>query len=42
YDLTDNVMYVANARGTNEQGPLEAYKRQFVKVDLNIEFARQR
>ncbi|CAF1996258.1 unnamed protein product [Rotaria magnacalcarata] len=42
YDLTDNVMYVANARGTNEQGPLEAYKRQFVRVDLNIEFARQR
>ncbi|CAF3637461.1 unnamed protein product [Rotaria sordida] len=40
YDLTDNIMYVANARGTNETGPLEAYQRQFVKIDLNIEFAR--
>jgi hypothetical protein len=42
YDLTDNVMYVANARGTNETGPLEAYSRQFVKVDLNVEFSRTR
>ncbi|CAF0778657.1 unnamed protein product [Adineta steineri] len=42
YDLTDNIMYVANARGTNEQGPMEAYKRQFVKVDLNVEFVRTR
>jgi hypothetical protein len=42
YDLTDNIMYVANARGTNETGPLEAYSRQFVKVDLNVEFSRTR
>ena len=41
YDLTDNIMYVANARGTNEHGPLEAYNRQFVKIDLNTEFARK-
>lgn len=40
YDLTDNIMYVANARGSNETGPFEAYKRQFVKIDLNVEFAR--
>ncbi|CAF0846202.1 unnamed protein product [Adineta steineri] len=40
YDLTDMIMYVSNARGTNETGPLEAYQRQFVKIDLNIEFAR--
>jgi hypothetical protein len=40
YDLTDNIMYVANARATNETGPFEAYKRQFVKMDLNVEFAR--
>jgi len=40
YDLTDNIMYVANARRANATGPLEAYKRQFVKVDLNIEFSR--
>jgi len=42
YDLTDNLMYVANARGANETGPLEAYQRQFVKLDLNVEYARQR
>jgi isopenicillin-N N-acyltransferase like protein len=42
FDLTDNVMYVANARGTNEHGPLEAYQRQFFKLDLNVEFARSR
>ncbi|CAF1168844.1 unnamed protein product, partial [Adineta ricciae] len=40
YDLTDTVMYVSNARGTNETGPLEAYQRQFVKIDLKVEFAR--
>lgn len=40
YDLTDTVMYVANARRTNGTGPLEAYNRQFVKVDLKVEFAR--
>jgi hypothetical protein len=40
YDLTDTIMYVANARATNETGPLEAYDRQFVKIDLKVEFAR--
>jgi len=40
YDLTDSILYVANARATNETGPLEAYQRQFVKIDLNVEFAR--
>lgn len=40
YDLTDNIMYVANARASNETGPFEAYHRQFVKIDLNVEFAR--
>ncbi|CAF0748336.1 unnamed protein product [Didymodactylos carnosus] len=42
YDLTDNIMYVSNARGTNEQGPLKAYERQFIKFDLNVEFARSK
>lgn len=41
YDLTDNVMYVANARGTDESGPANAYDRQFVKIDMNVEFSRQ-
>ena len=40
YDLTDIVLYVANARGSNETGPLEAYRRQFVKIDLKVEFVR--
>ena len=40
YDLTENQLYVANARGSNEQGPLEAYQRQFVKLNLNVEFNR--
>lgn len=40
YDLTDNLMYVANARASNETGPFEAYQRQFIKIDLNVEFAR--
>jgi hypothetical protein len=40
YDLTDTIMYVANARATNETGPLNAYERQFVKIDLKVEFAR--
>ena len=40
YDLTDTILYLSNARGTNETGPLEAYQRQFVKIDLNVEFAR--
>lgn len=40
YDLTDNILYVANARATNQTGPFEAYHRQFVKFDLNVEYAR--
>lgn len=28
-------MYVSNARGISEEGPLNAYDRQFVKLDLN-------
>ncbi|CAF1325629.1 unnamed protein product [Rotaria sp. Silwood1] len=40
YDLTDNVLYVANARGEGEQGPRPAYQRQFIKLDLNVEYAR--
>ena len=40
YGLNDNIMYVANARGTNDTGPLEAFRWQFIKIDLNVEFAR--
>lgn len=37
-DLTDNQLYLPNARGVNEQGSLEAYQRQFVISDLTVEF----
>lgn len=35
YDLAQMQMYVSNARGISEEGPLNAYDRQFVKLDLN-------
>eukprot|EP00948_MAST-09A_sp_MAST-9A-sp1_P004194 g4194.t1 len=38
YDLTDSVMYVANARGTNETGPQMAYDRAFTKLDMKALF----
>ncbi len=31
-------MYVSNARGASEQGPQNAYDRQFVKLDMNALF----
>lgn len=40
YDLSDNILYVANGRGSKEQGPKPAYDRQFIKLDLNVEYAR--
>lgn len=40
YDLTDNILYLANGRGLTEQGPKQAYQRQYVKLDLNVEYAR--
>lgn len=33
--LQQMYMYVSNARGDTEEGPLNAYDRQFVKLDLN-------
>lgn len=38
YDLTDLQMFVANARASTESGPLEAYNRQFVHLDLKAAF----
>ena len=40
YDLTENILYVANGRASNEQGPKAAYDRQFIKLDMNVEYAR--
>jgi len=44
YDLTDNILYLANGRDLNkpDAGPKPGYQRQFVRLDLNIEYARER
>ena len=39
YDLTDSIMYVANARGGNETGPEMAYDREFVRLDMKAIFS---
>jgi len=41
YDLTNMYMYVANAKGENETGPMNAYQRPFVKFDMNALFSEQ-
>jgi len=33
-------LYVANGRGTSKPEPREAYQRQFIRLDLNVEYAR--
>ena len=40
YDLTDDQLYVANARGVNQTGPKYAYQRQFLKLDLHSAFGK--
>ncbi|GMV65943.1 MAG: hypothetical protein AMXMBFR75_17400 [Candidatus Hinthialibacteria bacterium] len=42
YDLTDMVVWTANARADGEKGPRNAYERQFVKVDMNSLFNREK
>jgi hypothetical protein len=39
YDLSDMTMHVANARGSNETGPLNAYDREFTRLNMNTLFA---
>jgi hypothetical protein len=39
YDLTDLQLYVANARGSSETGPLEAYNRQYVHFDMKTMYS---
>ncbi|KAL3855217.1 hypothetical protein ACJMK2_014437 [Sinanodonta woodiana] len=34
YDFDNNLVYVANARATYESGPLNAYDRQFVRLNM--------
>ncbi|XP_071103866.1 protein dcd1B-like isoform X1 [Haliotis cracherodii] len=39
YDLTENIAYLANARGSFESGPEYAYERQFVRMNMTQIFA---
>jgi len=39
YDLTDGVLFVANARRDGVSGPRMAYDRAFVRIDMNKVFA---
>eukprot|EP00043_Microstomoeca_roanoka_P004787 m.51843 g.51843 ORF g.51843 m.51843 type:complete len:440 (+) comp12654_c0_seq1:210-1529(+) len=39
YDLTDNILHVANARRDGAQGPLNAYDRAFIRLDMQAVFA---
>ncbi|XP_045191450.2 protein dcd1B-like [Mercenaria mercenaria] len=41
YDLTNKQVYIANARGTYESGPLDAYDRTFVQLNTTALFAVQ-
>jgi isopenicillin-N N-acyltransferase-like protein len=34
FDLTDDVLFVANARGANQTGGRRAYQRQFIRLNL--------
>lgn len=40
YDLTDMILFVANARGRGETGPKDAYARQFVRIDIGKAFGK--
>lgn len=40
YDLTAQKIWTANARADGESGPLNAYQRMFVEVDMQAVFKR--
>ena len=42
YDLTAQKIWTANARADGESGPLNAYERAFVEVDMRAVFERAR
>lgn len=42
YDLTNNQVFIANARGTGESGPLDAFDRTFVKLNATALFDVQK
>ncbi len=39
YDLTHNIMHVANARRDNVTGPVKAYDRMFIRFNMTELFA---
>ncbi|CAF0785636.1 unnamed protein product [Brachionus calyciflorus] len=39
YDFENDVIYTANARGYEEEGPENAYERSFVKIKMNDLFS---
>lgn len=41
YDLTNMIVWTANARGDKETGPMKAFERAYVKLDMNELFNRQ-
>ncbi|CAF1338626.1 unnamed protein product [Adineta steineri] len=41
YDLSENILYLANGGASGKQGPKQAYQRQFNKLDLKIEYDRK-
>jgi len=41
YDLTHMILYTANARAKDEKGPLNAYERQFIKLDMKKLFGEK-
>ena len=41
YDLHNGILHTANARKANGTGPLPAYMRQYVRIDMNKQWALQ-
>lgn len=41
YDLPNELLYVANAKADSESGPLHAYDRAFVRLDMAKVFAEE-
>jgi hypothetical protein len=40
-DLTDEVLFVANARGVNQTGPDRAFQRQFIRLNMSTHFSKK-
>ncbi len=42
YDLTNMILWTANARAQKEEGPLNAYQRAFVRLDMDELFSQEK